>query len=68
MKTWPDGRKYDGQWFQGRPIGEGIKTYQDGTQKRGRWTDGAFEILGDVQEHEKRDTTEQSKPIDVSRF
>mmetsp|Transcript_1998 Transcript_1998/g.2748 ORF Transcript_1998/g.2748 Transcript_1998/m.2748 type:complete len:137 (+) Transcript_1998:736-1146(+) len=55
-------------WFQGKPIGEGVKTYKDGSMKRGRWIDGVFEVTEVVEEHEKRDTSEQSKPIDVTKF
>ena len=45
-----------------------MKTYQDGGQKKGRWVDGVFEVIETVDEANKRDTSEQSKPIDVAKF
>lgn len=45
---WPDGRRYEGNWYQGKPIGEGVKTYQDGSAKRGKWEGGIFNIISDV--------------------
>jgi len=68
VKTWPDGRIYDGKWLAGRPCGEGIKTYKDGSQRRGKWEDGNFIVLGEVPEHERKDHTNASKPIDASKL
>jgi len=34
-KTWPDGRKYEGEWKMGKPIGVGKKVYPDGKVKMG---------------------------------
>ena len=36
----PDGRKYEGQWMNGKQHGEGIYTTQNGRTKRGQWVDG----------------------------
>jgi len=47
--VWPDGRRYEGNWLNGKPIGEGVKTYQDGSAKRGKWEGGVFMVLNDVQ-------------------
>lgn len=44
---WPDGRRYEGKWYQGKPIGTGIKTYADGTSKKGKWEGGVFISLDD---------------------
>ena len=38
--TWKDGRKYDGQWYRGKPNGNGKMTYPDGNVYTGQWKDG----------------------------
>ena len=40
MFTWPDGRMYDGQWFNGKQHGEGIYLTSKGEKKRGEWNEG----------------------------
>ena len=52
----------------GKPVGKGIKSYKDGSQKRGVWEDGNFIVLGEVPEHEKKDYMDISKPIDASKL
>jgi antitoxin component YwqK of YwqJK toxin-antitoxin module len=42
VKTWPDGRKYEGEWKIGKPIGIGKKVYPDGKLKEGYWDKGKF--------------------------
>ena len=42
LESWPDGRKYDGQWDMGKPTGKGKKVYPDGRAKEGYWENGAF--------------------------
>lgn len=42
VKTWPDGRKYDGTWDMGKPTGKGKKIYPDGRAKEGYWDNGNF--------------------------
>ncbi len=37
---WPDGRCYNGQWFNGKQHGEGQFTNSKGKSKRGEWNDG----------------------------
>ena len=48
-------------------MGEGIKTYQDGTAKRGKWEGGVFVVTGDVEEGENRNLHEAGKQIDISK-
>ena len=36
----PDGRKYEGQWMNGKQHGEGVYTTSNGRTKRGKWVDG----------------------------
>ena len=36
----PDGRKYEGQWMNGKQHGEGVYTTSNGRTKRGMWVDG----------------------------
>ncbi len=36
----PDGRKYDGQWLNGKQHGEGVYTTSNNKTKRGQWVDG----------------------------
>ena len=38
--TWADGRKYEGNWANGRQHGEGMYVTQDGVIKRGMWENG----------------------------
>ena len=38
--TWPDGRKYEGEFKEGRPDGQGIYTWPDGTRYEGEFKDG----------------------------
>jgi len=36
----PDGRKYDGDWKNGKQHGEGTYTSATGKTKRGEWSEG----------------------------
>lgn len=36
----PDGRKYEGQWENGKQHGIGTYTTSGGKTKRGRWQEG----------------------------
>jgi hypothetical protein len=38
--TWPDGRKYRGQWKNGKQHGEGIYHSSKGEVRKGQWADG----------------------------
>ena len=38
--TWPDGRKYDGQWSKGKQHGRAKYTFSDGAVKNGVWDQG----------------------------
>ena len=40
MFTWPDGRKYDGNWKNGKQHGVGIIHSSHGEVKKGEWADG----------------------------
>jgi hypothetical protein len=37
---WPDGKKYEGQWLQGKQHGEGKIVNSKGKSRRGIWEDG----------------------------
>jgi len=38
--TYPDDRKYEGEWRDGKPHGRGTMTYPDGGEYDGEWRDG----------------------------
>jgi hypothetical protein len=38
--TWPDKRKYDGQWKNGKQHGIGVYHSSRGDVKKGKWSDG----------------------------
>jgi hypothetical protein len=38
--TWPDGRIYDGKWYNDRQHGEGLYTDKKGKKKTGEWIEG----------------------------
>jgi len=59
---------YDGVWLGGRPVGQGIKSYKDGSSRKGRWQNGVFVVIGNIEEHEKKDHSEAMKPIDVTKL
>lgn len=40
MFTWPDGRKYDGQWQGGKQHGIGTYSTISGKSRQGEWKDG----------------------------
>jgi hypothetical protein len=42
MMKWPDGRKYDGQFSDGKMNGSGKMTYPDGKTEEGFWKDDKF--------------------------
>lgn len=35
--VWPDGRKYDGDWENGKQHGIGYYTGKNGEPRKGRW-------------------------------
>ena len=37
---WPDGRKYEGGWKNGKQHGKGTYTATSGKSKTGEWEDG----------------------------
>ena len=37
---WPDGRKYDGQWLNGKQDGVGVYSTANGKSRKGEWKDG----------------------------
>ena len=37
---WPDGRKYDGEWKNGKQHGVGVYTSASGKTKKGQWSEG----------------------------
>ena len=38
--TWPDGRKYNGQWKDGKKHGQGTLICYDGAMYEGNWKEG----------------------------
>lgn len=40
MFTWPDGRKYDGEWKNGKQHGLGTYYSSKNEVKRGQWSEG----------------------------
>ena len=40
MYAWADGRKYEGEWKNGKQHGKGKYILLDGTIKTGIWEDG----------------------------
>lgn len=40
MFTWPDGRKYDGNWKNGKQHGKGTYHSMKGEVKNGLWNEG----------------------------
>jgi len=41
--VWPDGRRYEGFWFQGRQHGHGKSILKDGSTKYANWREGKRE-------------------------
>jgi hypothetical protein len=37
---WPDGRRYEGMWKEGKQHGKGVLYEKDGSQKVGEWIEG----------------------------
>jgi hypothetical protein len=44
--TWPDGRKYDGEWKEGKQEGHGVHTWPDGRKYDGEWKEGKLDGRG----------------------
>ena len=38
--TWPDGRKYEGNYKYNKKHGQGTYTYSDGSKYKGEWLNG----------------------------
>jgi len=38
--VWPDGRKYEGDYFEDKKHGYGILTFADGKKYKGGWEHG----------------------------
>jgi hypothetical protein len=36
----PDGTIFDGEWDEGRPVGQGLCKYPDGAKYTGCWLNG----------------------------
>ncbi|MCM3131128.1 MULTISPECIES: MORN repeat-containing protein [Paenibacillus] len=43
---WSDGSKYEGQWFNDKEYGFGVKEYANGDFYRGEWKDGLYDGNG----------------------
>jgi len=37
---WPDGRKYKGNWVNGKQHGRGIYVANNGVEREGEWIEG----------------------------
>lgn len=61
-------RRYEGQWIAGKPVGEGIKTYEDGTSRRGMWEEGVFTVIEEVDEADLNKNEDEGKPIDLTKI
>ena len=46
--NWKDGRKYEGDYVDGKKQGNGLFTWLDGRVYRGQWFDGKQEGVGSV--------------------
>merc|ERR1712217_830445 len=44
--TWPDGRRYSGQYAEDRKHGEGTFSWQDGRRYQGQWVCGKRHGVG----------------------
>ena len=40
MFDWPDGRRYEGKWRNGKQDGIGMYINSEGIKKYGRWDEG----------------------------
>ena len=40
VMTWPDGKRYEGEFREGEPIGEHVLTEPDGARFKAVWRDG----------------------------
>ena len=40
VMTWPDGRKYEGEYLNDKKNGYGIFIWKDGKEYRGYWKNG----------------------------
>jgi L1 cell adhesion molecule like protein len=38
--TWPDGRKYEGEYVEDKKEGKGVFYWPDGRQYKGNWLNG----------------------------
>ena len=48
-KTWPDGKRYKGEFYGGQPFGKGTKISPEGEEVPGYWVGGMF-FEGEPQE------------------
>jgi hypothetical protein len=44
--TWPDGRKYDGEYYDDMKSGKGIFYWPDGRKYNGEWKNGKQHGVG----------------------
>lgn len=51
--VWPNGRKFEGSWKQGRQHGEGKFTLNNGKAKQGIWNEGVRLRWIDTEEHDR---------------
>ena len=42
VKVWPDGRRYEGMFYQGIAIGYGTKIFPNGKRVNGYWDQSVF--------------------------
>lgn len=45
VKTWPDGKQYDGMWVKGDRTGQGVMVWPDGSEYRGMASKSSFPLF-----------------------
>lgn len=51
---WNDGRKYEGNWLEGKQHGKGKFTTSDGEEKYGEWDKGKRLNWADEEKRQKK--------------
>ena len=48
--TWSDGDKYEGEWKDGKPNGQGTMAHPDGIIEQGTWSKGQLTVTEDAEQ------------------
>lgn len=51
--TWPDGKRYQGEYKKGLKEGWGVYTWKNGKEYTGTWKDGKQDGYGSIRIHSK---------------